>query len=352
MGSRSKTHHYLPQLILRGFAKAGQVTTRDLQTSRSYLGHISDTAAENNYNTVRLDDGSVSDLAERFIAEEIEGPAAKVLARIADGGWLASEGDREVLARFLALQYLRVPVQREVRDALGDQLLKLDVAAGGPNQLREVLEGIEGRQVSDAEVREGWDLIKDFDDWKLELPREQHVGDTLELAQEFSPGVAAVYEWSVVRFRRKHLLTTDAPVLLVPHRKWPAWSGVGLLTAGHLYFPVDRHTALVLTSKVDEPNVEGRELLPTAAGARALNNGLARAARRRIFHHPEDSLEKLLGQGYELPSPETVSYDDEQTLHVRSALRSMGEWHFDHPDRPHPMSGLSSLPDPPGLRRQ
>ena len=99
MGERSKTHHFLPQLILRGFAGADRVVTVELADGRSYQQSIAKAAAENNYNTIELDDGTQSDLAERLIANEIESPAAAVLARIAAGGWFTKATERLVVAR-------------------------------------------------------------------------------------------------------------------------------------------------------------------------------------------------------------------------------------------------------------
>ncbi len=148
MGERSKTHHFLPQMILRGFARADRVMTTELADGRSYPQPVAKAAAENNYNTVELDGGTQSDLAERFIAEEIEGPAAAVLARIAGGGWFANATDRAIVARFLTLQYVRVPWRRAQSNAMADQLMKLDLAAGGPNQLRRVMEKKTGRPVT------------------------------------------------------------------------------------------------------------------------------------------------------------------------------------------------------------
>lgn len=345
MGQRSKTHHFLPQMILRGFATDDRVMTVELGDGRSYVQPVAKAAAENNYNTVELDGGTQSDVAERFIAEEIESPAAAVLARIAAGGWFFDAAERASVARFLTLQYLRVPWRRAQSNAMADWLMKLDLAAGGPNELRRGMEKRTGHPVTDQDVAEVWASVRDFDDWKLALSREHHVIDSLRMVDEFAPGVAGIYEWAVMRWEHKRILTSDSPVLLQRHRDAQQWQGVGLLTAGSIWFPIDRRTALVLVPRSDERGFEGRELPPSAAAARRLNRGLVLDAYQRFYHHPDDTLDGLLGAGFELPKPAEPGIDSDHNNELRDALRSMAEWHFEHPDQPHPMSGKTPHPD-------
>lgn len=132
MPQRSKRHHFLPQLILRGFDRDGQVVTFDREQQRAFPQSIERAAAENDYNTLLLDDGALSDMAETLIGSLIEGPAGKVLARITDGGWIETEKQRLAVSRFVCFHFLRVPSNREQMDAAADQLMKLDMAAGGP----------------------------------------------------------------------------------------------------------------------------------------------------------------------------------------------------------------------------
>ena len=206
MGQRSKTHHFLPQMILRGFAMDDRLTTVELGDGRSYQQPVAKAADENKLNnTVELDGGTQSDVAERFIAEEIESPAAAVLALIAAGGWFFDAAERASVARFLTLQYLRVPWRRAQSNAMADWLMKLDLAAGGPNQLRRVMEKRTGHPVTDQDVAEVWASLRDFDDWKLALSREHHVTNSLRMVDEFAPGVAGIYEWAVMRWEHKRI---------------------------------------------------------------------------------------------------------------------------------------------------
>lgn len=50
-----------------------------------------------------------------------------------------------------------------------------------------------------------------------------------------------------------------------------------------------------------------------------------------------------------LPKPAEPGIDSDHNNELRDALRSMAEWHFEHPDQPHPMSGKTLHPDSGGL---
>jgi hypothetical protein len=235
-------------------------------------------------------------------------------------------------------------------DAAADQLMKLDMAAGGPVKLREVLEKQFQRPVTDDEVREHWDAIKDFDDWTLALPREHHVQESLEMVDEFTPALASAYCWCVMRWTRCHLLTSDNPVVLFP----PDGSigPVGLYTAGAIYMSISRTTALVLTHRAVSPLADGQELAGTFAMARRLNGATAATGRRWIYHHPDDNLEDLLGPGWSLPTIAPLTMEDDHSRELRRRLALMSEWAFEHPEEPHPMSPDATRwdwnLDPPG----
>jgi hypothetical protein len=341
---RSRKHHYIPRLILRGFAKQGVVSTRDLVEGRGYQQSITNAAAENDYNTLAMDDGTKTDVAEKAIGA-IESAAAPVLARIADGGWIADDAERDALAHFIVYQYLRVPERREWQDAVADLLLKLDMAAGGPTKLREVLEA-EGENPTDEEVLSIWEDLREFDEWTISMPREHHLLESLNMLAEFTPLLLEGFSWAVVRWERRRLLTSDAPVLLVAGADWPAWRGVGLLTAGRILFPFTRTSALVLVNRADQELPDGAALQPTAAGARALNRLTATVARRRLYHYPEDSLYDLLGADFELRVPSPTSLATPHTKELRASLARMGEMVFKNPAMKHPLANLPVIEPP------
>lgn len=250
MPERSKLHHFVPQLLLRGFAGHGErLITFDRTSGRTFPQAVSQAAASNDYNTVETADGP-SDAAEQLIATEIESRAGPGIRRLREGLWLDRDADHVAVANLIALQYLRVPAQREMSDQMATILLKLQIAAGGRNAIREALE-VDGASRADEEIEEIWRSLTAFDDWSVELPGAHHLQSSLGMLEECAMALRYGYHWSVARWGRRTLLTSDHPVVLIRGEDHDAWSGVGLMTAGSILMAVDRHTAVILTNRGD-----------------------------------------------------------------------------------------------------
>lgn len=351
MPNRSKRHHFVPQLMLSGFARDGQLTVVDRASGVSFPQAVERAAAENDYNSLELEDGSLTDAAERAIATMVEGPAGGTLARIRDGGWIETKAERAALARLVAFQFLRVPDMRAHMDAMADQMLKLDMATKGPTGMRDVLAARLGRLPTDEEVLAEWDLMKDFDEWKFELPREKQVQQSLEALDEFTPVLDRGYRWGVMRWKRKGLLTSDAPVVLLPPVGVPLGTPVGLYTAGQIHMGIGRQTALVLTNVADEAIRDGIQVPGSAAGARRLNLATMLSGQRWIYHHPDDTLDDLLGPDVETPPPRDVSFDDDHSRKLMAELSRMAEEYFHNPEAGHPFGrAFAEDADPDGER--
>ena len=352
MGERSKTHHFLPQVVLRGFASGDYVTTVDLTTRRSFSQNVDKAAAQNDWNTLRLPDGSASDEAERAISESIEGPAAPALGRIRDGGWILDEAERTALALFIAFQMLRVPRHREQTNAMADLLLKLQLAGGGLAGLREAMTSAFGRDVSDDEVREQWDaFVADPDAWQLELPPEHHVLQSFELVEGLGRVLTGTYSWGATTWQRQALLTSDAPLVLVPAPNASPFYGVGLGTAGSIYLAIGRRTALMLHHRDLLEMPDDFQPAPTLKVARAINRFAVSGSQRWVYHHPDDTLTDLLGDDYDLPTPASINHNTGHNAKVLRGLIGASEWAAEHPDEPHPLSRLGPGPViPPNAR--
>lgn len=346
MPERSKRHHFVPQLVLRGFADHDdQLSVFDRDAAKVYRQAVERAAAENDYNSLRLDDWSLTDAAERMINELIEGPAAEALKRIRSGRWMKNELELEALARYLVFQFLRVPATREALNGLADQTLKLDMATKGPAGMRDVLRNEFGREPTEEEVADHWDAVRDFNDWALVMPREHHVQESIKMAEEFTPVIAHGYSWSIMAWERRHLLTTDFPLLLVPPLGQES-TPVGLYTAGTIYFAISRSLALVLVNRAVGDATPGRILLGSFAGARMINLATATSSRRWVYHHPDDDLDDLLGPGWSLPPDAPLLVDDPGARELFERLKVMGEWAYEHPDEPHPFIGSPSFDYP------
>ncbi|MCU1491815.1 MAG: hypothetical protein JWM85_3220 [Acidimicrobiaceae bacterium] len=343
----------MSKLVLREFAKVGVIQVVDLRADgRSFPRSIDDAAAENDYNTIELKNGSLSDEAEVAIANRVEGPAGAVIARIARGGWM-EEDELEVVARLVLFQLLRVPTRRDEGDALADLLMKLTVAAEGPMGMRRSLENHLGRPPTEEEVTEAWVSVGDLN-WNVSRQSEAHLVDSFKLLDEFLEPFTMTYSWHVMRWDRRHLLTSDSPIILAANPEMPQIYGVGMANAQVIYFPVSRSCCLLLRNRVDPdwdvPN--GREIHGTTTSARAVSRMMAENATRWLYHHPDDSLAELLGPRASLPMPQSVTYETAHVRRLQHRLKVMAEYAAEHPDEPHPMSpgghqiNWADFPDP------
>lgn len=207
----------------------------------------------------------------------IEDAAAEAIESVVSGGVsLRSVKIREPIAAWAAMQHLRVPVARE-RIAVMHSVMR-NIIAGG-------ISGTAARAVEPAAPG-----IHDADS-----VHDQHLK---AMFAGYLPTVENFYNrgWSILRFSRKALLTSDAPVTLLPVEDADERTPLGVTSNGGVLVPLDRRVALVM----GELGERDRQLRGTTQVARAVNQYSVSNARRWVFHHPEDApLEGLI-----LPEPE------------------------------------------------
>jgi hypothetical protein len=165
-----------------------------------------------------------------------EGDGLKVIRKIIDGGLGSLTFDeRQDLAWYIGFQWARVPAQRSAFDQLADLFSKLQVAAGGPNALREHLETA-GKKPTDQEVDELWTAATDFDSYSVKADQNAQIATALQLATSIAP-VLAEMPWALQKFERRRLLTSDRPIGInrFPQNSDP-FMGVGFGTADVIWF--------------------------------------------------------------------------------------------------------------------
>ncbi|XVV02509.1 DUF4238 domain-containing protein [Actinosynnema sp. CA-248983] len=177
------------------------------------------------------------------------------------------------------------------------------VGISGKPGLRRVIDQAEGRTLSDAELDWEWrdltkptgpDLMPDSRD-HLESVRSLHGSTSLYLHDS---------QWSIYRFQRRTLLTTDQPVVLGVGADHPKWEGVGIANAAAFLLPSSRQTALVIRPRSSKDLQAGYfapdlELAGTTLVANGINQELVAHAKLHIYMHPDDSLTDDLN----LPQP-------------------------------------------------
>ncbi len=240
--------------------------------------------------------GNRDDVVETALSE-VEGATASVFKAIGSGTWPLLPDDRMTLAYFVALQATRVPAQRRTMDHLAQQLLRLQVGAGGEPGLRQQLEQ-QGRNVTDELVERLWLQATRPEGPPIQRSRAEYIQQMLELTDELLKYIAG-RPWSLVRFDRRSLITSDAPVGLVPDPKAEPWHGVGYLTAWGLTFPLTRKLGLLMSSPepVIDAEVSVERVHQGAAdmiqpGTTSLdeffNSHTVANASEWLFHHPKD----------------------------------------------------------------
>ncbi|HEY0038576.1 MAG TPA: DUF4238 domain-containing protein [Longimicrobium sp.] len=184
-----RRNHYVPASYLAQFTRERTregrtwVYSRDDPQRPKHLSLNSVGLERDLY--VRDTGAGLEDSIEVFLADSVEGPFATVLNRILRGARMGiipgvhalSSEDRSAVARFLAFQMLRTPVERDAMRWLG-QLSTLGLVRENlqpASGLRRTLEALQGESLTE-EAEEAWlaslsglpELRAQVEDW---LPR-------------------------------------------------------------------------------------------------------------------------------------------------------------------------------------
>lgn len=276
-------HHTVPRLLLRRFADGKRIMRVPLDGSGPKPIGIGDATVRSHFYSMQDATGQRDDTIENLLAD-LENQAARVITKIiAEQVWPLSADDRAVLGQWVAAQTARIPAARQANNEIADQLLKIEIAAGGKPEVRRRLEAKGEAPVSDEEVDAAWAELTNFSSYYVELPVNDHL---LSMAE----AMAVAYKWIMVRswklcrFKRKTLLLSDHPVTLLRDETKPAWSGVGLANAAAIMVPIDRRAAIIMTAP------DGRDgMFPASTKvAKELNHRFAWNSRSELFHHPDD----------------------------------------------------------------
>ena len=304
--ARVRRQHVVSRFYLNGFAtNMGRVRRVTLPGEPAHVLSTGDAGVIKDFYTITLPDGTQSDMFEKAFGE-VEGPASEALRRLLGGTWPITGGHRTALATWIALQHLRSEDVRARQGNMNAQFIRLVVGTAGKQALRELIEKAECRDLSDEELDREWADITKPGGPDLVPDVKQHI----KILMDLLPGMAAyLYEchWTLFRFTRRPILTSDHPVNLVVGDDHPEWSGVGIATAELFLIPLSRRAALTIQPHDRFPSLPpGLEKVPdfqhdgTTQVANSINQQTVLGARKYVYHHPEDSPLKRL----HLPDPE------------------------------------------------
>lgn len=130
--SKPALHHYVPQHYQKGFTDGEELLWVYDRRSAKYLHlHPKRICCERHFYTifdgVRQEGGRNQGIESEFL-QTVDGDGAKAIRELRESGGLSSKGE-EVLAFYMAIQYLRVPVMRrfiaELYCATAQQITRL-----------------------------------------------------------------------------------------------------------------------------------------------------------------------------------------------------------------------------------
>jgi hypothetical protein len=324
--SEPKRHHYVPQFLLRRFAnEPEQVLTIDRRSKSLFRQSVSKAAAQTGFYKITNDDGSTDNSVEHALGK-IESRAAIAIAKLVDQGiFPLSDEDRDAVAAFMALQYVRTPSVREHMSQVADASFKAALATDeGRASMRDVLEDT-GDYATPEEIEAELTFWTDPTQYRLTHGANEHARLMIVLAAGFSRSLFK-QQLAFVRFERQRLATCDNPVLLEgsERTKYRGIEGrIGIMNADKIWLPLAPSLAICFTKDF----ADDAELEPHTNGARWLNWLTANHARRWIFHHPDHSPMKHI----------TVPPWEEQSLDEMTLQRLTDpELYLDDPlDDPH-----------------
>jgi hypothetical protein len=298
----ARRHHLVSKFYLRHFADADdQITTVLLPGDRTFVQNIANASVQNNFYTAVGVDGDETDAAERAFSV-IETPAAEAWQYIAAGVWPLPSIHREAVAGWIALHLLRGSGNRAQMHDIGNDLLQLNIIAGGRARLREVLRE-EGEPYDDESVTREWIALFE-DPPRVEVHPNEHLSHIAHMLPRVTRSLLDRW-WLLTSFRHKSLATSDHPVHVVPNqRDLDLRMGTGIENADLIHVPVTRRHSLALGLRSTLPPIlagsaHDRHQAGVAATALYSNSCTVNSARQAIFHHPHD---RPLA-GLTLPSP-------------------------------------------------
>lgn len=308
----ARRHHTVPRFYLRGFAENDRIATVRLPGDRRFLQSVNDASVSKDFYAVEShEDGE--DVIEKALSK-VEGITAEVFRSITNGTWPLSYDDRMVLGYFISLQATRVPAQRRTMDHIARQMLRLQVGAGGKAGLRQQLTE-QGGEVTDKLVETLWDQAVQPEGPPIQRPKVEHISQMLQLAEAILKYVVG-RPWVLVRFNRRSLITSDAPVGLIRDPNDQPWQGAGYATAWGITFPLTRRTGLLMANpgplmEMQVPVEQAHQGLTDRAESgtteleRFFNQHTVANASVWLFHHPDD--ERFVPGDLPEPAPVTVA---------------------------------------------
>jgi hypothetical protein len=252
--------HIVPAGYLRGFAEGNMIMRHKVATNRVYERSVRKVGTRKRaYARHRPKDGSRIDDVE-WALSQLENHIESV--RKADQRFPFSREDRSVIAEFAASQHVRGPKWAQ-QNKENHEALMTEIETSGLLPSDPIINEITKPGIKRNEAQLGTDtaLLATMQRWI-------YVTKTVFYAMH----------WTLVRFERPILITSDHPVVLWPATEEPrsstANASVGLLNTLEVRYPLTSQLCLLMTWR-DEPDAP--EIVPGNREKAKNVNGFTRA---------------------------------------------------------------------------
>lgn len=337
----ARRHHVVPQFLLRNFAnEADELAMRRAEAPQdTRIARASNLAVSNDfYMWVDQENRLVVGL-ENMLGR-IESDAAPAIRRLASVDPVLrlppSDRERVLLARFVAMQFVRTPRHRRVQEALVDFVWKLDFEhIETADDIRSRFRA-NGHDPSEDEVEMVAEMIEDLDNYRAVAHQNDHIQSMLDVAYHATV-LLLQRHMSVLMFESPGLAMSDDPVLLIGGTA-PSGGAPGLETCELVGLPISRDVALIFHHEPTVPPFVTSEW--TAA---QWNERTAAMGALELYFHPDDApavptefqtLEQPLLMVDSSDGPGTTTTDGINSPPVRTIRpdRSKGllDWNFEH----------------------
>lgn len=291
---RQKRQHTVSKFYLRSFANEAGVVRRVRVPGRQHIDlSVNDAAVIKDFYSVHLADGSISDVFEGAFAE-VESDAAAAHRELIDGVWPLKGDARLYLSTWIALQHLRTEGTRGDQEVMRASMIRLIVGVSGKEALRRHIEAAEARAVDDDELDREWNDLTKPGGPDLAPNVMAHMDTVLSLLSGFAQYLHDCH-WTLFRFRRRCLTTSDHPVSLLVRPEHSNFMGVGIANAEVFLVPMSRRTAITIQPRqrlieagFRNENVADFTAPVSTKAAMSINQETLARVRQYAYHHPED----------------------------------------------------------------
>lgn len=300
----TKNQHYVPRFYLKRFARNGQIQVCDVRTRRILRAYgLRSVCRERFFYAVETGVQDEPSQAFEDVFGRIESEIANALPGIIERALALqlTNGDLDILAYFMSVQWLRTPSFREQLQKMQSDLIKwmCRAEARGPG-FKDLVRRAEGCEISDEQIEEMKRFIES-DRYSIGVDNLTHLRFMCRENVDGYHNLLLAKKWRIIHSEEPYyFITTDNPVV-----EWnPPTRGIlgrTFLERGHLLALTPG--ILIDTVRPDsmDPAQQPVDRLSyhTANGKGVLvfNRVLATHAHKFAYARQREELERLLEEG-------------------------------------------------------